>query len=39
VSPAVAENVHDFLTERLKEYEAYFGGISTGEKFESRKKE
>jgi hypothetical protein len=39
VSPTVAKNVHDFLTERIKEYEAYFGEIPTSEKFESRKKE
>jgi hypothetical protein len=39
MSPTVAKNVHGFLTERIKEYEAYFGGIPTSEKFESRKKE
>jgi hypothetical protein len=27
------------LTEKIKEYEAYFGEIPTNEKFESRKKE
>jgi hypothetical protein len=28
-----------FLTEKLKEYEAYFGEIPTSEQFESRKKD
>jgi hypothetical protein len=31
VSPAVAENVHDFLTEKLKEYEG-------SEKFEPQER-
>jgi hypothetical protein len=39
MSPVVAENVHDALTERLKEYEAYSGGIPTGGKIESRRNE
>jgi hypothetical protein len=39
MSPTVAKNVHELLTEKIKEYEAYFGEIPTNEKFESRKKE
>jgi hypothetical protein len=36
--PAALKYAYDFLGERLKEYEAYYGEISTGEEFESRKK-
>jgi hypothetical protein len=35
----VAKSVHDLLTEKLKEYEAYFGEIPTTEDLEARKKE
>jgi hypothetical protein len=38
MSPTVAKSFHELLTEKLKEYEAYFGEIPTSEKFESRKK-
>jgi hypothetical protein len=39
MSPATAKVVHAFLGERLKEYEACYGGIPTNEVLESRKKE
>jgi hypothetical protein len=39
MSPTVAKSLQELLTEKLKEYEACFGEIPTGEKFESRKRE
>jgi hypothetical protein len=36
MSPAVANSVHNLLTEKIKEYEAYFGKIPTDESQEKR---
>jgi hypothetical protein len=38
-SHIVAKSLHELLTEKLKECEAYFVEIPTSEKFESRKEE
>jgi hypothetical protein len=37
MSPAVVNSVHELLTEKQREHEAYFGEIPISEKFESRK--